>query len=440
MGSTAPSGAWSKQSLVGAALVSLLAGACGGGGNPGDGPGTAGTGTGLGGSAGGAPAPAARRPRSAAATPAPVPRRVRDVSARAVRLHLRLRPLQGTARLRRPGRAQHLRAARDLDDDHSVESLLYGDVLAIRGSASNDVFAGDSWGSVIRWNGATWQLASDFGVKVTTISGSSRSDVWFGLGDGTVWQLVGTDLTKHQVAGRAISALAGEPDGRVRVRFDHLLALGRPDLGHERARGHRRRGRVGRPGGPLWVVSNHGWMDRWDGQAWTEVFTRGTGHQFLSIRGIDASHIWAAGTIFYLRYDGSNWWTAGNPGQLLGYYTSVWPAAREGRVGRRDRRPDPARRRAVLRHATEPDDDRSAVALGLGTGRHLGRRWRPPDAPLHRRPRALTRRRGDFRRTFASRHHVVVRLGRGQVVDARAEVDRLIVERDRDRDAAAAGR
>ena len=63
------------------------------------------------------------------------------------------------------------------------------------------------------------------------------------------------------------------------------------------------------PGGPLWVVSNHGWIDRWDGQAWTEVFTRGTGHQFLSIRGTDASHIWAAG-IDLLRYDGSNWWTA----------------------------------------------------------------------------------------------------------------------------------
>ena len=118
MGSTASSGFWSKQSLVGAALVnSVLAGACGGGGPPGDSPGTAGTGTGIGGSAGGGTGtggttPAIGRrlhlravPRRAAGCISP---RSATTSTTAAAARNR-----SSAAARR---AQHLRAARDLDD------------------------------------------------------------------------------------------------------------------------------------------------------------------------------------------------------------------------------------------------------------------------------------------------------------------------------------
>lgn len=210
--------------------------------------------------------------------------------------------------------------------DQTVAPLLFGDVTAIWGTASNDVWAADSWGRVIWWNGSVWQLGADFGVGVTTIHGSDFNNVWFGLADGSVWQLVGVDLTHHRVAGGGISALfAAAPsdvfacDAFYCWRWNgQTWTLNVPtETGAEDA--------WAPPGGPLYVVSNRGWMQKWDGQTWTAVFMRGSGYQFLSIRGTDATHIWAAGDELMRLSEGS-WRTASNPGQLFGYYTGVWPS------------------------------------------------------------------------------------------------------------------
>ena len=318
--------AWTGISVC-AALVSMLAGACGGGSHPGDSPGAAGTGTGIGGTGGSGPGTGGTTPAVGCGYTC-----AQYGAACGMYQPAQCDLIYDCGRCKEPlvcgGQGVPNACARPgtWTIDHSVESLLIGDVMAIWGSASNDIFAGDSWGRVIWYDGSTWQLAADFGVSVMTISASSAADVWFGLGDGTVYQLVGSDLTPHHVAGDGISALFAASPTDV-FACDSILCWhwdGRSwstrmpnDTGAEDA--------WAAPGGPLWVVSNHGWMDRWDGQSFTEVFARGTGHQFLSIRGTDANHIWAAGTDL-LRYDGSHWNTAANPGQLLGYYTAVWPA------------------------------------------------------------------------------------------------------------------
>ena len=394
---------WSKQSLVGAALVSVLAGACGGGGPRRQ--------SGNGGDRNRHRRQRRRRHRN----------RRHDARDR-LRLHLRAStmPRVGCISPRSATSFTTAAAARNRSSAaaRACPTPARGPGPGRSTTASSRSFTATCWRSgaaprttsspairgagVIWWNGATWQLASDFGVKVTTISGSSRSDVWFGLGDGTVWQLVGTDLTRHQVAGGAISALTRRADGRVRVRFDHLLALGRPVMGHEHARGHRRRGRVRRPGrSPL-----GGQQPRLDGSLGRTGVDRGVhARQRPPIpqhpRHRRVAHLGGGRRSSALRrqqlVDGRG------SGQLLGYYTSVWPAGAkdvwavgtEGLIQHGDgqffdTQPSPTTTDPVSLWGSGPAD----IWAGGGE-RH--------DAPLHRRPLALTRRRGDSLLHFASR-------------------------------------
>jgi hypothetical protein len=318
---------WSSslRGLAWAAFAAALAGACGGGGsngNPGtggSGPGVGGTGPGTGGLAG---TPATGCGHTCAEYSAECGEYIPVGCALAYDCGRCREPLvcggQGTPnRCARPGTWTR---------DPGADALLLGDVLSIWGSAQNDVWAGDSWGKVIWWNGSTWELAVDFGIGVTAIHGSSRSNVWFGLRDGTVYQLVGIDLIPHDVAADEITALwVGGPsdvfacDEVLCWRWNGLdWDTDSPDpSGAQDA--------WGIPGGPLYVVSNQGWMWRKDGQTWTDVWARGAGDQFLSIRGVDAAHIWAAGDELF-GFNGGNWYLGHGPGLPFAYYTAVWPS------------------------------------------------------------------------------------------------------------------
>ena len=322
---------WSRQNLAGVALASLLlvVGACGGGaardgtgGNNGGtagSQGTGGSGTGTGGIAG---TPATGCGHTCAQYAAECGMVLPDQCDLIYDCGRCREPLvcgaQGVPnRCARPG---------TWTIDHSVEPLLYGNVTAIWGTARNDVWAGDSWGTVIWFDGTSWDVGADFGVGVTAIHGSSFTNVWFGLADGTVFQLVGTDLIRHRVAGGGITALwVGGPsdvfacDAFLCWQWDgQSWSTNSPnDTGAQDA--------WGIAGGPLWVVSNRGWMARRDGQVWTSVFEPGNGIQFLSIRGLDTRYMWAAGTSL-MNWNGSTWNRAASPGQLLGYFMSVWPS------------------------------------------------------------------------------------------------------------------
>ena len=196
---------------------------------------------------------------------------VRDVSARAVRLHLRARPLQGTARLGGQGAAQHLRAARTSKSASGEPSRCFTATCWQSGAAPQRT-SPRLRGHVIWWNGATWTAAAE-----KLASRSRQISVPAARTCGSAWVarhgLSARRHRPHALPGGGRDRLRGEPDGRVRVRLE-IICWHWDGRGHERAEeaaAARARAGWSRPrldGG-------------WDGQADRGVAARGTGHQYL---------------------------------------------------------------------------------------------------------------------------------------------------------------
>jgi hypothetical protein len=221
------------------------------------------------------------------------------------------------------GTPNHCGATGTWRPDSTIQSVLFGDVDTVWGTGPTNIWAGDSLGRVAIYDGTSWQPAVNFGSSegVTVITGSGPTNVWIGTTAGFAYQLVGANLVPHQVSDINDPVLdlwtSGPSDAwaatqNVLVRWDGqtLGPVSTPDPLDSASV-------WGVPGGPKWAVGSTGWIDQANASGvWQNVFPSGS-HRLGTVRGFDASSVWAAGDTL-LHWDGIEWLDASvNGGNTL---------------------------------------------------------------------------------------------------------------------------
>jgi hypothetical protein len=178
------------------------------------------------------------------------------------------------------------------------------DLMSVWGSDASHIWTVGPYGTVLRWNGATWvPQPSGTTQNLRGVWGSDASHVWLVGFNGTILQWNGTSLIP-QASGTT----------------QYLRSVWGLDATH------------------VWAVGDGGTLLHWDGTAWSAQAS-GTTQILRNVWGVDATHVWAVGdggTI--LLWNGTTW-TAQSSGVtdvLLGTWgtsaTQVWTVGSSGRI------------------------------------------------------------------------------------------------------------
>jgi hypothetical protein len=212
--------------------------------------------------------------------------------------------------------------------DSSAASVFSGNITALWGSGPGDVWAGDTFGTVGIYDGTAWQLAANLGPLngVSGIHGSSATNIWIATLSGTVFQVLGDELVPHDIQnGEIWDVWTGGPNETYTTSLVTVRRWNGTSWSTDNPSGTGSTGVWGLPGGPVWVVSDRGWIARRDAAAsWTEVVMEGAGPRLGEIAGLDANNIWAVGTdLVWLK--GTSFERVGAPsGQLTPILYGVW--------------------------------------------------------------------------------------------------------------------
>jgi hypothetical protein len=223
-------------------------------------------------------------------------------------------------------------------------SVLGQQVLAVWGSATNDVWAVGSLGSIMHWDGSAWRSFPS-GVRgyLFAVWGSGANDVWAVGGNdilhwnGSAWSNV--EYPVHLGAVGALHAIWGSGandvwvvaedgalhwDGGTWSQVDIPAVHGEDDgLGFN--------GNIwGSGANDVWVVGNWGTILHWDGAAWSSVTNPATGATvFLrAIWGNEADDVWVVGEVDQL--DPSGTFPVFESGTILHWDGTAWASAESG--------------------------------------------------------------------------------------------------------------
>ena len=234
------------------------------------------------------------------------------------------------------GRGTVLPAPRCTDAGWCWENPIAGDhdLLAVRGSGAEDVWAVGTAGTVLNWDGTRWQrLETGTTETLRSVWISPRGSVWVSGAAGTLLQLRDEGWVPHapSVNDAGLNAIDGPADGGVFV-----VGEGQTLLARQRDGGWARQP-TGVPATvPLdfhgvwaphprlaWAVGTNGWMSRWDGESWStsRLFP---GVNLRAVHGAtpDSAFAVAEGGGVY-RWDGTGWGAYGE-GNLAFDLSSVW--------------------------------------------------------------------------------------------------------------------
>ena len=300
-----------------------------------------------------------------------------------------------------------------------------GTLYAIWGSSSNDVWAVGENGTMVHWDGKTWQALGSYPGSVAdtfgAVNGSSAGDVWalgvtavhwdgaawttsptyavmgagaWGTGpddvwvvgrggyithwDGALWSLVPSTITTDLFAvwGSGPDDVWATGDVGVAMHWNGSAWSAKAPPGVEPLHGL-----WGSSATDVWAVGITGVVNHWNGAAWS---SSGSGLTVRAVSGSGPSDVWAVGTGPMMHYDGNVWSLVTNPvgGLLDGVWThtpaDAWAVGAGGQI--------PALGRQDLVIVCERGDHEPERGVGQPFGRGLGgRRRRHPASQLRRR-------------------------------------------------------
>ncbi len=227
-----------------------------------------------------------------------------------------------------------------------------GDLRAVWGSASTDVFAVGKRGLILHYNGTRWKpmyggtVECGFGYKMKDIWGSSATDI-YAVGcydahgeqlescrenngailhyDGTSWEVLPTGIMSNLTGlwGSSASDIVAVGEGGAVYHFDGNTWT--PETSNTTAN---LTAVWGASGSDLFAVGSNGTILHYNGMAWSPM-TSGTTSQLNDVWGLSGTNVFAVGaggTV--LHYNGSDWQPPDPPGSgtTEGLY-HVWGSA-----------------------------------------------------------------------------------------------------------------
>jgi hypothetical protein len=226
-------------------------------------------------------------------------------------------------------------------EDHSVVSVhAPAAVVAI---GPSDAWAVGSQGGVLHWNGTSWSEVStpqEGKGLLDGVAATSAGDVWavgyssqfassFGLAehfDGMAWTSQSTPVTRYAHDGelRAIAAVSPHnlwAVGDSRVQPDPLIEhwngaawsiVPGPSVGATRSD---LRSASATSASDVWAAGaadNESLVEHFDGASWGVATVPNVG-PIVAIAAISDHDVWAAGTAFFLHFDGTSWSSVPSP-------------------------------------------------------------------------------------------------------------------------------
>ncbi len=184
-------------------------------------------------------------------------------------------------------------------------------IRAIFAFAHNDIYAGDSGGSILHWNGAQWTVIEQLEPEpIVAMWGSGPTDLWAVGGsyahfDGVAW----TTIPEDEAQARGIVAMWGSASDAIWAVTDSMRLR---FYDGQRWREHwdsptAFTGIWGRSATDLFVCGGQGTIQQYDGNGWSAVSLAG----WQPCRDIDGSAgsiaVATTGSAYAYRWDGSDW-------------------------------------------------------------------------------------------------------------------------------------
>jgi hypothetical protein len=208
------------------------------------------------------------------------------------------------------------------------------DLLAIWGSASNDIWVAEQYGDLLHYTGSGWERVEVHILgDMNDVFGFAADDVWAVSRYGDAYHYDGVEWTQYDTpsSGDLLAVWGAAPDdvwavgdyGSV-VHWD-----GVEWTGEEISDYHNLRDVGGTGANDVWVVGRNGEMYRNDGSGWWKQANSLTvlGVDIDAVAGAGAGKLWAAtsaGAIF--EYDGVDWFLHGFLDERDAVVTDVWVA------------------------------------------------------------------------------------------------------------------